>query len=97
MTVVALVLATIALSLMVWACTRNIVEAITENTEELRNLRLKSRVRINTASMQSGAKTDEQALARMGRATFGKRVVVGGDQDSELHTGLSRAVSHDDD
>lgn len=51
------------------------------------------RSRISRASMQSGETSPERELTRLGRATAARRVVVGGDPDSQLHTDLTKTDS----
>lgn len=88
------------LTMLVWVVVeiRRLVVTFKVLTQSVDHLRLTSRARISTTSMQSGEVTDEQKLTRMGRSTYGKRVVVGGDEESPLHTNLSRTVvTHDDD
>lgn len=58
--------------------------------EETRNLRLKSRARVTTASIQSGPLSEEAELRRVGRHSTGRRKVVGGDPDSEQRQNLER-------
>jgi hypothetical protein len=60
-------------------------------TTEVRELRLTSRTRVATASMRSGAATEEHELRRLGRASSARRIVVGGDDDSQLNKELDRA------
>ena len=67
------------------------VEALEENTAELTRLRIaKANSRMSRAGMQSGATSEEQLLRRLGRASVGRRVVVGGDPDSELNQNLEQ-------
>lgn len=61
--------------------------------EEIRNLRLVSRTRVKKASVQSGVADPEVQLSRLGRTTKSRRVVVGGDGDSDLNKVLSGFVS----
>jgi len=63
---------------------RRLIMTIGVNTEEVRTLRLDSRTRISEYSVRSGAVTEEQQLRRLGRASVGRRVVVGGDPNSQL-------------
>lgn len=70
------------------------------NTAETRELRLTSRARVRDAVVRTGADTTGKhvrELHRFGRQTQGKRVVVGGDEESGLHQALSRQVRTDDD
>ena len=66
------------------------VNKVDKLSDEVRQLRLTSRARVRRASMQSGATTDEQVLSRLGRASVGRRVVIGGDDDSVLSGQLRR-------
>lgn len=49
--------------------------------------------RQSRASMQSGATTDEQRLTRLGRASAARRVVVGGELDSQLYQDLDHSLN----
>lgn len=69
---------------------RRLRRALETQTEATDKLRLDSRARVRTMSVRSGPATEERMLRRLGRATRGKRVVVGGEIDSLLHTSLSR-------
>ena len=60
----------------------DLVRATRRNTSEVRKLRLKSRARVRQASVQSGPVSHEQQMERLGRASVGRRVVVGGDDDA---------------
>lgn len=48
--------------------------------------------------VQSGAVSDEQKLERLGRAStaIGRRIVVGGDDDSQLNKDLTTSVKEAD-
>lgn len=79
---------------------RKLRRSIEVNTEETRQLRLNSRSRITTAAVRTGADGEEQHLRqmrRLGRATRAKRIVVGGDPDSEQYAALNRTVRDDHD
>lgn len=65
--------------------------------EEVRNLRLKSRARVSEYGVQSGEVTQEQQLRRLGRSSFGRRIVVGGDDDSEQKQNLRISGEDDND
>lgn len=69
-----------------------LVLAQQDTATEIRELRLKARTRIAQADMTASPLSEEAQLARMGRSTRAKRVVVGGDEASELHTALTRQV-----
>lgn len=73
---------------VIWLAQRHVVASNREVVEELRQLRLSSRARVKTMSVQSGARTEEQELVRMGRATRAKRVVFGGDPEAPQFTNL---------
>lgn len=60
-----------------------------ELIHEIQELRLKSRARVGQTGIQSGAVTQEQKLRRLGRASVGRRIVVGGDDDSQLKKDLT--------
>lgn len=64
-----------------------------ELREAVDGLRLKSRARVSTAGVRNTPVSDEAVLARLGRASRAKRVVVGGEEGSPLHTNLSRTIS----
>jgi hypothetical protein len=78
---------------------RRLIMAVGVNTEEVRELRLTSRTRISEVSVRSGAVTDEMVMRRLGRASVGRRVVVGGDPGSQLNKDLTtleeRETDHD--
>lgn len=65
--------------------------------EEVRQLRIHSRARVSRAAVQSGAATEEQSLVRLGRASVGRRVVIGGDPDSHLNQQLTTLTQEADD
>lgn len=71
-------------------------EKQTKTLRQVASLQLNPRTRISTASMQSGAVTQEQSLERLGRASAARRIVVGGDPDSELYTKLDAFTKHDE-
>lgn len=62
----------------------------TEVLREVKALKLQNRTRIRQASTRTGAVTEEQQLRRLGRASAARRVVVGGDGDSDLNKALER-------
>jgi hypothetical protein len=43
---------------------------------------------VRPAAVQSGPVTNEQVMARLGRSTMSRRIVVGGDAESPLNTNL---------
>lgn len=71
---------------------KTLTQSLDNNTQETRDLRLTSRTRIAQAKVRNTPVTDTQRLVRLGRDTQAKRVVVGGDPTSPLHTNLSRSV-----
>lgn len=75
---IVLVLAT----LVICRKMNQVIQSNREVVAELQKLRLTSRARVKTMKVRSGARTEVEELARMGRATRAKRVVVGGDPDS---------------
>lgn len=48
-------------------------------------------------AIQSGAVSEEQELERLGRASHGRRIVVGGDDDSQLNKDLAIATREEAD
>jgi hypothetical protein len=63
---------------------------IYQTTQDLKRLSLNPRTRTTQASFQSGATSLEQGLTRLGRASAARRVVVGGDEDSQLYMDMAR-------
>ena len=92
MTYLVLSLAILIVTGELWLIKRAMSQITEAQNQVVKEVRLATRTRQSTASMQSGAITQEQKLKRLGRATVAKRVVVGGDEDSELHTNLSRPL-----
>lgn len=76
---------------------REDIYAVKEKLDELTSLSLNPRTRISQASMQSGATTEEQTLAKLGRVSVAKRVVVGGDDDSVQKQTLMKATQGQED
>jgi hypothetical protein len=64
---------------------------------DIKKLQLNPRTRISTIEVQSGPVDEIQEGRRVARASVAKRVVVGGDSDSELNENLSRTAYADDD
>ena len=64
-----------------------------ETFREVMRIKRTRRTRQTRASMRNGVETQEHKLVELGRATQGKRVVVGGDPESELYQALSRRVA----
>lgn len=58
---------------------------------EVMNIKTQVFTRQNRASMQSGARTELQDLEQLGRVSRSNRVVVGGDDESQLHHDLSQS------
>lgn len=71
---------------------RRIHFGVEANNDKLDALRLTGRTRQTTAVMRTGAVSEERELVRLGRATKGRRIVVGGDHDSSLFENLTRGV-----
>ena len=91
--IVLLTLCVVALAVLVAVTGQQLRKVVTENTEELRTLRLDSRARVSTVSMRTGADPEAprlRQLRRLGRQAQGKRVVVGGDPESDQHQALLR-------
>lgn len=82
-------------SVVVSRAIRDGVKATRQNTDEVQDLRLTSRARISTAVMRSGEVSEERKLTRLGRASKARRVVIGGDDDSQLSSDLRRGVTSD--
>lgn len=68
-----------------------------ETQTKLNDVSKQVHTRQSVVSVQSGPVTQEQQLARLGRHSVGRRVVVGGDEDSQLHQNLTTrtAVNQD--
>lgn len=75
---------------------RQLRVSVDKNTAETRELRLKSRARVAQAGVQSGPRSQEQEMKRLSRASAGRRIVVGGDDDSEQKQNLMRGVENED-
>lgn len=87
-TIILGLLANVALLWMIYWRLGDILRAEQRNRIELCKLvkgSLNPRTRIGTLAPQSGATSVEQKLSKLGRASAARRVVVGGDSDSELH------------
>lgn len=67
-------------------------KALEALADETRELRLTSRAKVSTAAVRNQPMSEEQKLVRLGRSSRAKRVVVGGDPDSELHTNLGKSL-----
>lgn len=66
-----------------------IVTYARETHREVMEVKLHTRTRQNKVSVQSGPKSQEQLLSKLGRASSARRVVVGGDPDSELNQNIN--------
>ena len=64
---------------------------------KVRDLQLNPRTRMSTIQVQSGPISDDQEAHRVGRATAARRVVVGGEEESELNQNLHRQYSGGED
>lgn len=67
-----------------------------EKLDKLTSLSLNPRTRFSQASMQSGATVPEQELQRLAHASRAKRVVVGGDEDSEQYRQLGQGIREEE-
>lgn len=67
----------------------DIKRGILDNVAEVRELRLTSRTRVAKASVATGVADGEAQLRRLGRVSQSRRVVFGGDDDSQLHKVMS--------
>lgn len=56
---------------------------------EIRDLRLTSRARVKRARLKTGVPDEEDQLVRLGRVAQPRRVIFGGDNDSELNRVLA--------
>lgn len=63
----------------------------------IETLQLNPRTRIAQARMDNGPDTMEKVGRRAGQVSRGRRVVVGGDTESQLHRDLSHGVEVTDD
>jgi hypothetical protein len=90
---ILLLLASLLVVLIVgfWTLTagvRKLNASVTAGCEELRSLRLKSRARVATARFDGDSEL--AVLRRLGRESTAKRVVFGGEDESEQKKGLRR-------
>lgn len=93
-----MLLALVALQVIVWIvgltllirALRLVNQAAVSLEHEVRELRVTSRARVGSFKVQSGARSEERSLQRLGRASSGKRIVVGGEDDSPLNQKLTR-------
>ncbi len=67
-----------------------------DTVDEVRDLRLTSRTRVRRAKVQTGVPSREEKLVRLGRSSASTRLVVGGDDDSQLNRILSGHGEVDD-
>jgi hypothetical protein len=65
--------------------------------DEVRSLRLVSRARMKRAAVRSGVAEPEVELRRLGRVAQPRRVVFGGDGDSELNKVLGKVQTGEGD
>lgn len=72
------------------------LERCEKRLSEIVQHQLNPRTRISTIGVQSGPITDDQTAARVGRATSSRRVIVGGDPESELSQSLGRQFPQED-
>lgn len=80
----------ILIAITFWRLTRQ----MSKLERSMDNLRLRSRTRIRSVGIFD--KTDEEAqLRRLGRSSRNKRMVVGGEVDSQLRQDLERTVTED--
>lgn len=102
-TLITIALTAIALGVgLLCILSYNIYLSNEKNSRLLRDIRqfqINPRTRMSTVQMRSGPVTEEKQVERLGRASTARRVVVGGDPDSQLHGNLSRpyAYSEEDD
>ena len=99
MTILVVILLMQLVLVLVVACflLRGIRRDIQANTSATDQLRLDSRTRISQVSVRSGAVTEEQQLRRLGRASVGRRIVVGGDRDSQQYQNLLTQEQREED
>lgn len=76
---------------------RGIRRATEKQNMTLDNLRLRTRTRQADLATRLKPETEEDVLTRVGRTTRAKRVVVGGDPDSELNQQMNRGLVLDGD
>lgn len=87
--IVALLIAILGVLMVMLGVLFDMRRSAYDTVTEVRDLRLTSRTRVSRASVQSGVADPERKLVRLGRATKSRRVVVGGDGDSDLNRVLS--------
>lgn len=80
----------VVLTLCVFGVLLRVAEHQKATWEETRDLRLTARTRVSRAAVQSGVAEPERELSRLGRASAARRVVFGGDGDSDLNRTLSQ-------
>ena len=86
--IVSVLLAVIAVQLV--KLRLNDVPDAVRRLDDIFRAQLNPRTRIGgPVKMQSGAVSDEQKLEKLGRHSSGRRIVVGGDDDSQLHLDLT--------
>lgn len=94
--IVAVLLAVIAVQLV--KLRRNDVPDAVRRLDDISRAQLNPRTRIGgPVRVQSGAVSDEQKLEKLGRVSTGHRIVVGGDDDSQLNRDLTTTTREADD
>lgn len=88
---IALALMLTALVVCAWALANSLqlLREMEETMRRLVTLSLNPRTRLGHIAPQSGPVSREQTLSRLGRASAARRVVVGGDDDSQLYHDLN--------
>lgn len=95
---VGLLMALIALLIVMIGIVRvrDEIHELNQKLDKLTKLSLNPRTRIAQATMQSGARVPEQDLKQLAHTSRAKRVVVGGDEDSEQYRQLSRGIRQEE-
>lgn len=102
MLVVIVVILILILGMMWWIAQQlnDLLEYTLETqrqTSRLVELSLNPRTRIGTIAPRSGVETKEKQLSKLGRASSARRVVVGGDPNSQLNSDLNQGTQEDED
>lgn len=94
LTAVLISLILIQLGLFGWVAWKlsDLMAYARETRTEVTGIRLNTSTRQSRASIQSGVEAPEKELVRLGRASRGRRVVVGGDPDSQLSQELTHSL-----
>ena len=89
----------ILLVMILWALTVLIGETRLnwQKLNAIESHQLNPRTRISQARMDNTPDDEIKQGRRAGQVSRGKRIVVGGDPDSELHRSLTRGVEAEDD